>query len=66
MAVSIPPRICSKITTEMRCADSDADGFFDAGMLQAALKANQEQKSRPSEKAVAKSKVGKKLQLMEF
>lgn len=47
-------------------ANVDIDGFFDAGMLQAALKANQDQKSRPSEKAAARSKVGKKLQLMEY
>ncbi|KAL1306613.1 hypothetical protein AAFC00_005294 [Neodothiora populina] len=54
--------------SEMGSDDDDLGGygFFDAGMLQAALKANQEKKSRPSEKAAARSKVGKKLQLMEF
>ncbi|GAB7352986.1 hypothetical protein MBLNU459_g3551t1 [Dothideomycetes sp. NU459] len=39
-------------------------GFFDAGMLLQALK-KEESKSRPSEKAVARSKVGKKLQLRD-
>lgn len=48
-------------------ADVCIDGFFDAGMLQAALKANQDKRSKPSEKAAAaKSRVGKKLQLVEF
>ena len=45
-----------------------ADGFFDAGMLQLALKASQEEKDRPSEKAIgnAKRSVGKKLRLSEY
>lgn len=56
------------VESEMPSDDEDLGGygFFDAGMLQAALKANQEKKSRPSEKAVARSKVGKKLQFKEF
>ena len=42
------------------------DGFFDAGMLQVALKAQKEAKERPSEKAVnARHAVGKKLRLSE-
>lgn len=40
------------------------DGFFDAGMLQLALKAQKEAKEKPSEKA--KHAVGKKLRLSEY
>ena len=44
------------------------DGFFDAGMLLQALKASQEDKDRPSEKAIgnARRAVGKKLRLSEY
>ena len=44
------------------------DGFFDAGMLLQALKASQEEKDRPSEKAIgnARRAVGKKLKLSEY
>ncbi|KAA6410069.1 MAG: carnitine acetyl transferase [Lasallia pustulata] len=50
-------------------AESDDDGlggygFFDAGMLQLALQAQQEAKEKPSEKA--KHAVGKKLRLSEY
>ncbi|KAL8742445.1 MAG: hypothetical protein Q9190_005068 [Brigantiaea leucoxantha] len=43
-------------------------GFFDAGMLLQALKASQEEKERPSEKALgnAKKAIGKKLRLSEY
>ncbi|KAL8776050.1 MAG: hypothetical protein Q9203_003568 [Teloschistes exilis] len=43
-------------------------GFFDAGMLLQALKASQEDKERPSDKAVghAKRSIGKKLRLNEY
>lgn len=41
-------------------------GFFDAGMLLNALKAKDESKERPSEKAVQRKEVGKKLRLMEY
>ena len=44
-----------------------ADGFFDAGMLLQALKANEDEKERPSEKAFARrAAVGKKLRLSEY
>ena len=45
-----------------------ADGFFDAGMLLQALKASQEEKDRPSEKAigVARRAVGKKLRISDY
>lgn len=44
------------------------DGFFDAGMLLQVLKASQEEKDRPSEKAIgnARRAVGKKLRLSEY
>ena len=44
------------------------DGFFDAGMLLQALKASQEEKDRPSEKAIgnARRSIGKKLRLSEY
>ena len=44
------------------------DGFFDAGMLLQALKASQEEKDRPSEKAIgnARRAIGKKLRLSEY
>lgn len=44
------------------------DGFFDAGMLLQALKANQEEKERPSDKAVgnARRAIGKKLRVSEY
>ena len=44
------------------------DGFFDAGMLLQALKASQEEKDRPSEKAISNARraVGKKLRLSEY
>ena len=42
------------------------DGFFDAGMLLQALKSEHEKNTRPSMKAAARSKVGKKLQLMDY
>ncbi|KAL8756203.1 MAG: hypothetical protein Q9184_004580 [Pyrenodesmia sp. 2 TL-2023] len=43
-------------------------GFFDAGMLLQALKANQEEKERTSDKAVgsARRAIGKKLRLSEY
>ncbi|KAL9125473.1 MAG: hypothetical protein Q9217_005326 [Psora testacea] len=42
-------------------------GFFDAGMLLQALKANEDMKGRPSEKAFARrTTVGKKLRLSEY
>ncbi|KAL8789595.1 MAG: hypothetical protein Q9213_001031 [Squamulea squamosa] len=43
-------------------------GFFDAGMLLQALKASQEEKERPSEKAVgnARKSIGKKLRVREY
>ena len=49
-------------------ADLSQDGFFDAGMLLQALKASQEEKDRPSEKAigVARRSVGKKLRLSDY
>ncbi|KAF6219884.1 hypothetical protein HO133_003709 [Letharia lupina] len=53
--------------------ESDDDGlggygFFDAGMLLQVLKASQEEKDRPSEKAIgnARRAVGKKLRLSEY
>ncbi|KAM0805272.1 Choline/Carnitine o-acyltransferase-domain-containing protein [Usnea florida] len=53
--------------------ESDDDGlggygFFDAGMLLQALKASQEEKDRPSEKAIgnARRAIGKKLRLSEY
>ena len=44
------------------------DGFFDAGMLLQALKASQEERDRPGEKAVgiAKRAIGKKLRLSDY
>lgn len=44
------------------------DGFFDAGMLLQALKNSQEEKERPSDKAVvnARRAIGKKLRLSEY
>ena len=43
------------------------DGFFDAGMLLQALKASQEERDRPSEKAMsARKAVGKKLRLGDY
>lgn len=48
------------------------DGFFDAGMLQQALKASQEDKDpRPSEKAATQMRssrggIGKRLRLGEY
>jgi len=45
---------------------SVTDGFFDAGMLLQALKASQEEKVRPNERAIAKRAVGKKLRLSEY
>ena len=51
------------------CADLDyqTDGFFDAGMLLQALKANQDEKDRPNEKSFARRpSVGKKLRLSEY
>lgn len=47
---------------------SKTDGFFDAGMLLQALKNSQEEKERPSEKAVvnARRAIGKKLRLSEY
>ncbi|KAL8924985.1 MAG: hypothetical protein Q9172_002414 [Xanthocarpia lactea] len=43
-------------------------GFFDAGMLQQALKASQEEKERPSAKAAgnARRAIGKKLRVSEY
>ncbi|KAL8972028.1 MAG: hypothetical protein Q9183_000767 [Haloplaca sp. 2 TL-2023] len=43
-------------------------GFFDAGMLLQALKASQDEKERPSDKAVGQARraVGKKLRLSEY
>ena len=48
--------------------NSYSDGFFDAGMLLQALKASQEEKDRPSEKAIgnARRAIGKKLRLSEY
>ena len=48
--------------------DAFLDGFFDAGMLLQALKASQEEKDRPSEKAIgnARRAIGKKLRLSEY
>ena len=43
-----------------------ADGFFDAGMLLQALKQEQNGNIKPSQKAAARNKVGKKLQLMDY
>ena len=45
-----------------------SDGFFDAGMLLQALKAGQEERDRPSEKAIgnARRAIGKKLRLSEY
>ena len=44
-----------------------ADGFFDAGMLLQALKANEDEKVRPEEKVLARrAAVGKKLRLGEY
>ena len=46
---------------------SFADGFFDAGMLLQALKANQDEKDRPEEKVLARrAAVGKKLRLGDY
>lgn len=42
-----------------------ADGFFDAGMLQQALKAKQDAAEAQSEKVVRRE-VGKRLRLMEY
>jgi hypothetical protein len=42
------------------------DGFFDAGMLLQALKQEQNGNIKPSQKAAARNKVGKKLQLMDY
>ncbi|KAG9520943.1 acyltransferase ChoActase/COT/CPT, partial [Aureobasidium melanogenum] len=41
-------------------------GFFDAGMLLQALKQEQNGNIKPSQKAAARNKVGKKLQLMDY
>lgn len=48
--------------------NAHSDGFFDAGMLLQALKASQEEKDRPSEKAIgnARRAVGKKLRLSDY
>ena len=48
--------------------NSYLDGFFDAGMLLQALKASQEEKDRPNEKAIgnARRAIGKKLRLSEY
>jgi hypothetical protein len=53
------------VTFVKRIADVSIDGFFDAGMLQAALKAKEEGE-RPAEKVAARREVGKKLRLMEY
>ena len=42
------------------------DGFFDAGMLMQALKANEDNQERPAEKVAQRREVGKKLRLMEY
>ncbi|KAK5017759.1 carnitine O-acetyltransferase yat1 [Cryomyces antarcticus] len=64
------PGILTPHQEESAAASDDEDlggyGFFDAGMLRQALKASQEGPERPSEKAVARREVGKKLRLMEY
>ena len=43
------------------------DGFFDAGMLLQAIKASQEEKEGPGEKAALQRRaVGKKLRLSDY
>jgi carnitine O-acetyltransferase len=42
------------------------DGFFDAGMLQQALRASKEDVERPSDKAVRRREIGRRLQLAEY
>jgi len=42
------------------------DGFFDAGMLQAALRARGEDVERPSEVAAARRAIGRRLTLAEY
>lgn len=42
------------------------DGFFDAGMLQAALKARGEDAGRPSETIVERRAIGRRLTLAEY
>jgi carnitine O-acetyltransferase len=56
-----------------RCADSNPDGFFDAGMLLQALKARGENPDgadpKPSERAASQARrreVGKKLRLIDY
>jgi hypothetical protein len=41
------------------------DGFFDAGMLQAALKAR-EDPGRPSETVIERRAIGRRLKLAEY
>jgi len=43
------------------------DGFFDAGMLMSALKANKESEQPPSDKFAGKTRhIGRRLQLAEY
>jgi len=42
------------------------DGFFDAGMLQAALKARGEDHGRPSETITGRREIGRRLTLAEY
>ena len=45
---------------------SYSDGFFDAGMLLSALKANKDDEERPSDKAVRRREIGRRLMLAEY
>ncbi|KAF2428106.1 hypothetical protein EJ08DRAFT_592409 [Tothia fuscella] len=41
-------------------------GFFDAGMLQQALRASKEDSDRPSDKSVSRREIGRRLKLAEY
>ncbi|KAK4933890.1 hypothetical protein LTR28_011141 [Elasticomyces elasticus] len=62
-------KLKEEIADEGAASDDDGlggYGFFDAGMLLQALKANEAGQQKPSEKAVQRREVGKKLRLMEY
>jgi carnitine O-acetyltransferase len=42
------------------------DGFFDAGMLQQALKANRGEAAEPAERDVIRRNIGRRLRLAEY
>ena len=65
-ALPLPAQILNRHRLLIILVLFPTDGFFDAGMLLQALKANKDEK--PSEKAVgmARKAVGKKLRLSEY